>query len=99
MKNTIDIYEFSNWFTANRPNHYSRAGLAGLFDYFEEYEDSTGEHIEFDPIAICCEYTEFENLDEFHCSYDDEDYPDIEAIREYTEVIELGNGSFIIRDF
>ena len=29
-----------------------------LFDYFEMLEDDTGEQIEFDMIAICCEWSE-----------------------------------------
>ena len=99
MKNTIDKYEFSNWFTANRPNHFSRAGLEELFEYFEEYESSTGVDIEFDPVGICCEHTEYENLDEFHQSYDKEDYPDLDEIRDHTQVIEVGLEGFIIVDF
>ena len=99
MKNTINFYEFSRWFEINRPNNFSRVGLEGLFDYLEEYEDSTGESIEFDPIALCCEYSEYEDLDEFHQNYDKEEYPDLDEIRDHTQVIELGNKSFIIQDF
>jgi hypothetical protein len=99
MKTTIDFYEFGLWFERHRPHNFSRVGLQGLFDYLEEYEDSTGESIEFDPIALCVEYTEYQDLDEFHQSYDKEEYPDLEEIRDYTEVIELGNKSFIIQDF
>ena len=65
MKNTINIYEFKKWFEDNRPNNFSYEGLNNLFDYLEEYEESTGEQIEFDPIALCCEYTEYEDLQEF----------------------------------
>ena len=99
MKKTVNFYEFENWFVAHRPNNFSRVGLEGLFDYLEEYEDSTGKSIEFDPIALCVEYTEYQDLDEFHQSYDKEEYPDLDEIRDYTEVIELGNKSFIIQDF
>jgi hypothetical protein len=99
MKNTVDFYEFRRWFEEHRPHNFSREGLQGLFDYLEEYEDSTGESIEFDPIALCCEYSEYQDLDEFHQSYDKEEYPDLDEIRDYTQVIDLGNESFIIQDF
>ena len=99
MKKTINFYEFSRWFEKNRPNNFSRVGLIGLFDYLEEYEDATGNEIEFDPIALCCEYTEYEDLEEFHANYDAEEYPDIDTIQDYTQVIELGNESFIIQNF
>lgn len=99
MKTTINFYDFSRWFEQHRPNNFSRAGLQGLFDYLEEYEDSTGETIEFDPIALCCEYTEYDDLDDFHCDYEPEEYPDIDTIQDHTQIIELGNGSFIIQNF
>jgi hypothetical protein len=51
--------EFHNAFVeCNRGNQFSREGFKLLFDYLEEYEESTGESIELDPIAICCDYVE-----------------------------------------
>ena len=99
MKNTVDFYEFSRWFEQHRPNNFSRAGLSSLFDWLEEFEEDTGEEIQFDPIALCVEYTEYQDLDEFHQSYDKEQYPDLDEIRDYTQLIELGNESFIIQNF
>tara|TARA_R110002020_G_scaffold165449_2_gene352887 strand:+ start:1466 stop:1765 length:300 start_codon:yes stop_codon:yes gene_type:complete len=99
MKTTIDFHQFANWFQEHRPHNFSRAGLQGLFDYLEDYEDDTDESIEFDPIALCVEYTEYQDLDEFHQSYDKEEYPDLDEIRDWTQVIELGNESFIIHNF
>jgi hypothetical protein len=99
MKKKISEYEFNIWFKVNRPNNFSYAGRQALFEYLEEYEDSTGEQIEFDPIALCCEYTEYDNIAEFHLDYDAEDYPDKDAIMDYTQVIEFGVESFIIQQF
>jgi len=99
MKTTLNFYEFSRWFEQNRPNNFSRVGLRGLYDYLEEYEDSTGEEIEFDPIALCCEYTEYDDLEEFHCSYDPEEYPDKDTIQDYTQLVDLGGENFIIQNF
>ena len=99
MKNTINIYEFKKWFEDNRPNNFSYEGLNNLFDYLEEYEESTGEQIEFDPIALCCEYTEYEDLEEFWSNYDKETYPDFDTITDYTQLIIVGKDSFIIQNF
>jgi len=99
MKDTINIYQFQNWFQENSPNKFSRTGQVALFDYLEQYEEDTGEEIEFDPIALCCEYTEYDNIDEFHLDYNAEDYPDKDAIMDYTQVIEFGIESFIIQTF
>ncbi len=99
MKKTVNEYEFRRWFEENRPNNFSRAGLIALFEYLEQYEEDTEEQIEFDPIALCCEYTEYDNIAEFHLDYDAEDFPDKEAIMDYTQVIEFGVESFIIQQF
>ena len=107
MKTTINFYEFGLWFENHRPNNFSRVGLKELFDYLEEYEDSTGESIEFDPIALCCEYTEYDDLNEFKDNYTDEKYQDLEdwdGLEDYTMTIPLGCGmnpkdGCIIQDF
>jgi hypothetical protein len=102
MKDTINIYQFQNWFQENRPNNFSRTGQVALFDYLEQYEEDTGEEIEFDPIALCCEYTEYEDLDEFKANYTCEEYQDIEdweGINDYTTTIPIGQKSFIIQNF
>jgi hypothetical protein len=59
MKTTVSRYDFKRAFSdANRKENFSYEGLALLFDYLEEYEESTGEEIELDVIAICCDYCE-----------------------------------------
>lgn len=59
MKQTIDIYNFCDAFQRmRRQNQFSYDGLRVLFEHLEEYEDSTGQEIELDVIALCCEYTE-----------------------------------------
>jgi len=88
-----------------RKNNFSYDGLIALFEYLEEYEDSTGEQINFDMIAICCDYSEYRDLEEFINDYQDyakdwdkalKDWPPkaayenlILALREQTEVIEF----------
>jgi len=99
MKTHVNSYDFKNWFLTHRPNSFSRVGLDSLFEYFEEYEDSTGEEIEFDPIGICCEYNEYENIEEFHGEYCEEKYPTIDEIQDYTQVIPVGLDGFIIQCF
>ena len=102
MIDTISLGRFQDWFQKHRPNNFSRAGQVALFYYFEEYEEDTGEQIEFDPIALCCEYTEYEDLDEFKANYTCEEYQDIEdweGVNDYTITIPVGEKSFIIQNF
>ena len=99
MKKTISIYTFRRWFEEHRPNNFSYTGLASLFDYLEQYEEDCGTELDFDPIALCCEYTEYQNIAEFHLNYDHERYPDTDAIMDSTQVISVGTEGFIILDF
>lgn len=59
MKQTINVHDFREAFRqCGRQGQFSYAGLEVLFDYLEECEESTGEEIELDVIALCCEYAE-----------------------------------------
>jgi len=100
MKTSINFYQFKNWFKENRPNNFSDAGLLALFNYIEEYEENWGKEIEFDPIALCVEYQEYDNLEEFWGDYDRLKYKDLEKLRDFTEVIEIEDSDgFIILSF
>jgi hypothetical protein len=100
MKQTINFYQFADAFTnMNRQNQFSYKGLKALFDYLEEYEDSVGEEIELDVIAICCDYTEYDSLEDFWQEYDKEDFPNIEAIEWHTQFIPIDDDAFIIQTF
>lgn len=58
MKTTVDLYAFRRYFEDLRPNNFSYEGLAVLFEYLEEFEDSSGEELEFDVIGLCCDFAE-----------------------------------------
>ncbi len=100
MKDTITIYQFRNWFRSSEgyKNNFSYDGLGALFDYIEELEHDIGEDIEFDPIALCCEYSEYDSFKELK-----EDYDDIESIDDlhnWTTVIHIPDSDgIIIRQF
>lgn len=70
MKQTLTKDMFRFQMDQIRPNQFSYEALGILFDYFEQYENDTGEQVEFDPIAICCEYAEM-TIDEIFDTYPD----------------------------
>lgn len=91
MKTSINKSQFRDAFARmGRENNFSYHGLGVLFDYFEEYEESTGEEIELDVIGICCEYDEATpdgiaanyNIDISNCLYQQEI---IEAVMAYLQ--------------
>ena len=110
MKQTINtVYCFRDAFRTIRPDNFSYEGLATLWDYLDEYEQSTGEELELDVIAICCDFSEHHwetiakcydlKLDE---TADEEENAD--AVRQFLEdegvfIGEGESGSFVYRDF
>jgi aspartate/glutamate racemase len=58
MKSTINLYQFRDAFKSMDRNNFSYEGLAILFDAMEEYECSTGQEMELDVVALCCDYAE-----------------------------------------
>tara|TARA_X000001382_G_C3104701_1_gene157869 strand:+ start:414 stop:719 length:306 start_codon:yes stop_codon:yes gene_type:complete len=101
MYDYVNLSSFNSWFATSDQykNNFSYEGRKALFNYLEQLEEDTGQTIEFDPIALCCEYSEYENIQEFWQDYSEEDYPTIEKIQDNTSVIEFGKNSFIIQQF
>lgn len=59
MKRTIDLHDFINEFQAFDGRYEQlggREGLRLLFQYLEEREVDSGEDMELDVIALCCDY-------------------------------------------
>jgi hypothetical protein len=95
MITTVNIHDFREAFRTLRPENFSYDGLAALFDYLEELSEDMGEHIELDVISICCDWTEYESLEEYQAAHlaEGADMADIEYI---TTVIYIdGSDGFI----
>jgi len=104
MIETVTKSTFIDWFRRYREDNFSYMGLDALFDYLEEFEEDTGTQIEFDPIAICCDFSEYDSLEEII-----EDYDSIETLEDLkmkTTVIPIyeydgktETGGYIIQQF
>lgn len=94
MKETVTVYRFLHIFQGSNTyqNHFSHDGLIALFEYIEQVEDDIGEEFELDVVGICCDYTEYDSLEEFNGAMnylsDDKIYT-LDDIREETVVIEI----------
>ena len=99
MIRTINEYDFIDAFKKmGREDNFSYDGLVALYEELEMVENDIGKPIELDVIALCCEFTEYNNLDEFQADYGDE-YETIEDIQNATTVIMIDDDSFIIQQF
>lgn len=91
MKQTVNFSAFVDAFRAyNRYDQFGYEALQILFDYLEEYEESTGEDLEPDVIALCCDYSvdrvadiaEQYDIDLTDCEDDDQRF---EVVMEYLQ--------------
>jgi len=95
MKQSINRNDFHNEFNAIRPNNFSYEGLNALFDYLEDYEDSTGEQIELDVIAICCDFMEgpvCEVLNDYNLD-------NLESLQDHTTVLMVDDETVVFQQF
>jgi predicted ArsR family transcriptional regulator len=106
---SVNLYQFRDAFVrAGRGDQFSYDGLSAIFDYLEELSDDTGENIELDVIAICCEFAESDwesiasdyNIDLTDCEDDEQS---IDAVRDYleshTSLVGESEGSFVYANF
>ena len=63
MKQNINLYAFRDAFERMDCANNFPGGLSVLFDYLEEYEESTGEEIELDVIGLCCDFCQLSYAD------------------------------------
>ena len=98
MKQTITEYSFIEAFkNSHRLDNFTIDGLRALFNYIEQYEEDCDTEIELDVIALCCEFTEYENLAELQQNYSD--IESIDELQDNTTVIMIDDESFIIQDY
>ena len=82
---------------------WSMAGAFALVEYLEQVEEDCGTEIEFDRVAIRCEYSEHESLQEWARYYfNSEDEGNAEKIRDFIhdhgQLIEF-DGGIIVSEF
>ena len=93
MKDTVTEYQFIDTM-AQKQHGFSYEGAKALFEYFEQYEQDIGEEMEFDPIAIRCDFDEYESLEDVKKSY--QDIETLEDLQNHTTVIEIPNSDRLI---
>jgi hypothetical protein len=99
MKTTLSTSAAAEILANDENSSFSRLGAYALVQHLEELEDSTGEEIEFDSVAIRCDFAEYASLidwaeiyfggdnwsDNVSCDYDADDDTLDEKIREYIQ--------------
>ena len=97
MKRTVDFWEFRRAFEQmGRGEQFSDKGLEALYDALAQLEIETGQEIELDVVGLCCEFAEYENIDEYNADYGT-DHVDIDDVENDTWVIPIDGERFIIQ--
>ena len=106
VKTITDNYYFWNWLkkSDSYKNNFSLEGAKAVQQFYNQLSEELDEQLEFDPIAWCCEFAEYESIDEAF-----EDYADVDKLEGYedklayfedrTQVIELENGGVVMQNF
>ena len=94
---TVNEYESCEAVKKIRPENFSYEGRRTLFNYLEDLSEDTGESIELDVIALCCEFSEYKSFEEIKNKYE---ITDIEELEDNTTVIPIeGTEGLIIKDY
>tara|TARA_R100001082_G_scaffold75514_1_gene43734 strand:+ start:243 stop:536 length:294 start_codon:yes stop_codon:yes gene_type:complete len=93
MKQTINEFDFKNEFKKIRPDNFSYDGLTVLYDHLIQFEEDTDQELEFDPIAYCCEFTEYKNFKEIKQNYD---VKTLEELQDKTTVLKIPNSEKLV---
>ena len=78
-------------------DNFSYEGAQALMEYLEELSEDIGENIEYDPIAFCCDYEEY-NESELPELLAQCGLKDMGELEENTTVIHF-DGGFIVQAF
>lgn len=100
MKQTTHLQDFRNAFKqAGRDSQFSYEGLAILSNHLQQWEDDTGEEIDLDVIALCCDYCEMTEL-ELRSAYSiEDDESSTQYLQDNTLVAGFTDTSIIFQNF
>jgi len=69
MKTTLSTSAAAEILANYENSSFSRLGAYALVDYLEQMEEDCGEEIEFCHVAIRCDYSEYNSLQEWAADY------------------------------
>jgi hypothetical protein len=99
---TLSTYDIADRLLHDSNACWTRAGAFALAEYLQELEDSTGETMEFDAVAIRCDFAEYPSAVDAHNDItsghdltEDEEETALERLREVGQVIEFDGGVIV----
>jgi len=109
---TLSKHSFMDAFKqSSRKDQFSYQALSAIFEYLEDYSDSTGEPVELDIVGICCEWSEAHwsdiareySIDLNDFAEDEDNDSRIEAVLQFlwdnTHAVQLSAGNIVYTQF
>lgn len=84
------VAEFDQW--PQRKDQFSRAALCALYEYLAEISDEIGEDMELDVVGLCCDWSEYKDIEAVRENCEIENLSDL---RDSTTVIEFDGGLLV----
>ena len=94
---TVNKSQFIDNLLADDYASWTYEDAGALYDYYEQYSDDTGEDVELDRVALRCEWTRADSIDEVIEDYDD--IESLEDLQDNTQVIEHDGGVLLFIAF
>ena len=104
MKQTLTTHGAADQLMQDEYANWSFSGALALIEHLEEYEDAAEIELEFDRVALRCDFSEYESalacIEEcgYSCDVSDEDDPEayaLEYLQDHTTVIEFDGGIIV----
>jgi len=83
----VNEWDFRRSFKESRPDNFSLEGLYTLYNYLNDLSEDIGEDIELDVISICCDFTEYESLEEALEQY--QDINTYDELEQHTSILNI----------
>lgn len=94
---TVNKSQFIDNLLADDYASWTYEDAGALYDYYEQYSDDTDEDVELDRVALRCEWTRADSIDEVIEEYDD--IESLEDLQDETQVIEHVGGVLLFIAF
>jgi len=69
----VNARDLKSLFVTYDRDYFSIEGCEKLIEIFEELSEEIGKTFQVDIIALCCQYSEYDNMQDFKNDYDDID--------------------------
>ena len=85
----VNAKDLKSLFMLQDRDYFSIEGCEKLIEIFEELSEEIGKTFQVDIIALCCQYAEYDNMQDFKNDYDDFSIEDM-------IYYELSNGHILV---